>query len=280
MNRSGNMKIELRYFTGTGNSLKVLKTCDDIFAKPGNIVNISEISRNEVVLPGSDLIGFCFPVYAFGLPRICRQYLRGLKKFKERQKVFVIITAGVIDESGFAIKECKRILRKKNCEVIYSVIVEMPINWTTSPTPPYPPTKEEAMEIIQKGIGKTKEITKDILSGLKRHHNFNYPKKYTKIKFYCDYYMFKYLGIQNMWRLFQVYSNCNGCQLCAKICPTNSIRIIDKKPIWSKTCEQCMRCVNFCPTGSIYQSQGGDTLGKNKYHELSFKPKEYKFLYK
>ncbi len=274
------MKIELKYFTGTGNSLKILKTCGEIFAESVNTISISEISKNETVLPGSDLIGFCFPVYAFGIPRICNKYLREITRFKEQQKVFVLITAGALDEVGLAITECKRILKKKNCEIIYSDVIQMPINWTTSPKPPYPPSNEEAIEIINQGVYKTQKIARNILSGVKKHHNFNYPKKYSEIKFYWNYYMFKYLGIQNMWRLFRVYSSCNGCQLCAKICPTNSIRINNKKPFWSKTCEQCMRCVNFCPTESIYQMQGGNTIGKNKYREPSFKPKERKTLYK
>ncbi len=267
------MKIELRYFTGTGNSLKVLETCKFIFNESGNHANISEVSTNETNIQGSGLLGFCFPVYAFGIPRICSKYLKGINKFQKKQKVFILITAGYLDESGFAIKECERILSKKNCEIIYSGVVQMPINWTTSPKPPFPPAKEEAIRIIKKGEIKTKEIANDILNEVRKYHSFNYPKRYSKTRFYWDYLMFKYLGIQNMWRWFNVYNTCNGCQLCAKICPTNSIRMIDKKPVWSKTCEQCMRCVNFCPKESIYQSQGGDTKGKNKYHEPSFKPK-------
>jgi ferredoxin len=270
------MKIELRYFTGTGNSLKVLQTCHDVFTDSGNFTSISVISQNETTIQDADLIGFCFPVYAFGIPRICNKYLKGIEKFKERQKVFILITAGDSDESGFSIKECERTLGRKNCEIIYSGIIQMPNNWTTSPKPPFPPSKEEAIDIIHKGVLKTQEIAKDILGGIKKHHRFHYPKRYSIIKFYWDYLMFKYMGLQNMWRLFKVYDNCNGCQLCAKICPTNSIRILDKKPLWSKTCEQCMRCVNFCPLESIYQSQGGDTRGKNKYHEPGFKPKHNK----
>jgi len=266
------MKIELKYFTGTGNSLKVIETCDAIFSESGNHTNVSEISINSKIIPDSDLIGFCFPVYAFGIPRICYKYLKGIKKFKKEQKIFILITAGDSDECGFAIKECLHILNRKNCEIIYSGVVQMPINWTTSPKPPFPPSIEEAKVIIKSGQTQTKEIAKNILNGIRKHHDFNIPKRYSRIKFYWDYWAFKYLGIQNMWRLFKVYDTCNGCQLCEKICPTNSIRIINKNPVWSKTCEQCMRCVNFCPQESIYQTQGGDTKERNKYHEPSFKP--------
>jgi ferredoxin len=266
------MKIELKYFTGTGNSLKVLNTCNNIFAESGNITNISEISPNESIIPASDLLGFCFPVYAFGIPRICYKYLKGIEKFKKLQKVFILITAGDSDESGFSIKECERILNKKNCEIVYTEIVQMPINWTTSPQPPYPPSKEEAIEILKNGEFKSREIANFILNGLRKYHSFNYPARYSKFRFYKDYMLFKYLGIQNLWRLFNVYDSCNGCGLCAKICPTNSIRLMDKRPVWSKSCEQCMRCVNYCPSEAIYQSQGGETKGKNKYHEPEFKP--------
>ena len=269
------MKIELKYFTGTGNSLKILETCNAVFSGSGNTTSISEISENEKNIPDSELLGFCFPVYAFGIPRICCKYLKGIAKFGNRQKVFILITAGDPDESGFAIKECEQILNKKNCEIVYSAVIQMPVNWTTSPVPPFPPSTGEAKEIIENGIIQAQEVAKEILNGIKKHHDFNYPERYSKTKFYWEYWAFKYLGIKNMWRLFNVYDTCNGCRLCAKICPTNSIRIIDKKPVWSKTCEQCMRCVNFCPTGSIYQTHGGETKSKNKYHEPDFKPKHY-----
>jgi formate hydrogenlyase subunit 6/NADH:ubiquinone oxidoreductase subunit I len=267
------MKIELRYFTGTGNSLKVLDTCKTIFLKNGHQVEMHEIKPDESSTPEADILGFCFPVYAFGIPRICRKYLKSINRFDNRQKVFVIITAGDSDESGFSVQECERILRKKNCEIIYSTVIQMPINWITSPEPPFPPSKEEALEIIKNGVEQAKKIAQDIINGIKKTHRFNYPKRYTRIRYYKDYWLFKYMGLQNLWRTFKVYDTCNGCQICAKICPTGSIKIEEKKPVWSSTCEQCMRCVNFCPQEAIYQSMGGETIGKNRYYEPDFTPK-------
>ncbi len=158
--------------------------------------------------------------------------------------------------------------------MVYSGVIQMPINWTTSPEPPFPPPKEEALAIIEAGVEQAKNMAQDILNGEKKLHVFNYPERYTRIRFYKDYWLFKYMGLPNLWRTFQVYDNCNGCGLCSGICPTKSIKIVEKKPVWKSTCEQCMRCVNFCPNESIYQTMGGDTKGKNKYHEPDFKPKQ------
>ncbi|HNX89031.1 MAG TPA: EFR1 family ferrodoxin [Paludibacteraceae bacterium] len=267
------MRVELRYFTGTGNSLKILDTCREIFVRLNHETTISEINPDETNLDKSDLLGFCFPVYAFGIPRICRKYLKSIHKFKDRQKVFVLITAGDADESGLSLKECRQILSRKNCDIVYTGVIQMPINWITSPVPPYPPSKDEALEIITDGVEQAKSMAYEIGTGVKKYHTFNFPKRYTKLRFYKDYWTFKYIGLPNLWRTFKVYDTCNGCQLCSKICPTKSIKMIEKKPVWTSTCEQCMRCVNFCPNESIFQTMGGDTKGKNRYYEPDFKSK-------
>jgi ferredoxin len=266
------MRIELRYFTGTGNSLKVMDTCKSVFLAEGHQVNISEIKASELGIPASDILGFCFPVYAFGIPRISRNYLKSLDRFNPRQKAFVLITAGDAGESGFAVSECKRILKSKNCDVFYSDVIQMPINWTTSPKPPFPPSMDEAKTIIQKGVAQTTSDAGEILARIVKTHKFSIPERYSVFKFYWDYLSFKYLGIQNMWRMFHTYETCTGCGICEKICPTGSIILSGGKPVWSPTCEQCMRCVNFCSHEAIYQSFGGDTKGKHKYSEPDFKP--------
>jgi len=67
--------IELKYFTGTGNSLQILKTCKDEFEKNDFIVDFSSVTDTKDFNYDCGLAGFCFPVHAFGLPRICRKFL-------------------------------------------------------------------------------------------------------------------------------------------------------------------------------------------------------------
>ncbi len=267
------MNVDLRYFSGTGNSYKIIDTCKEIFVQKGCKTTLLSITDKSQMPEDTDLIGFCFPVYAFGIPRICRNYLLSLPKFKIPIDFFVLITAGDPDESGFSVKESAAILKNKGLNAIYSDVIHMPANWTVVMNPP---SKEEAKLIIVNGVKKARQVTKDILEGISHYHNFNYPPRYSKIRFYKDYYLFKWLGISNLWCNFRTDTTCDSCRLCSEICPTGSIQIVDNKPEWLKTCEQCMRCVNFCPKQAIFHQGEGSVKGKNIYYEPSFKPLKLK----
>jgi formate hydrogenlyase subunit 6/NADH:ubiquinone oxidoreductase subunit I len=268
------MDVELRFFSGTGNSYKILNTCKEIFVQNGHKARLASITDQSGLNQQADLLGFCFPVYAFGIPRICRKYLSNLSRFERPVNAFVLITAGNPDESGFSIKESTKLLKSKGLNVFYTEVIQVPINWTVTMNPP---SKEDASLIISNGVNKAEEIAHNILNGVSRHHTFNYPPAYSKFGFYKDYYLFKWLGISNLWRDYRTDEACDSCGLCEKICPTNSIRIVNKKPEWLKTCEQCMRCVNYCPKQAIYQKAEGSIKGKNTYHEPDFKPLQIKY---
>lgn len=267
------MDVYLKYFSGTGNSYKILDTCKEVFIQNGYKAELISITNESDINEKANYIGFCFPVYAFGIPRICKKYLLNLPICTNPVKAFILITAGASDESGFAIQESTKILSKKGFDVVYSAVIQMPLNWTVSMNPP---SKEEAQLIIDTGVKTARRISEEILNGVTFHHNFNYPPGYSKFGFYKDYYLFKWLGVSNLWRNFRTDETCDSCKLCSEICPTNSIQIIDNKPKWLKSCEQCMRCVNYCPKQAIFQKGEGSIKGKNIYCEPSFKPLKLK----
>jgi len=270
-------KISLKYFSGTGNSLRVLDICNTYFKESAYKTMLSSIieknkknkNNKKDDFKDIDIIGFSFPVYAFSLPRIAMRYLKSLPKSKNKTKVFLLVTAGAFDESGFALRKGKKILEKKGYNVIYSEVIEMPSNWTTFDKPL---AKDLADKIIKKGEEKANKIAENILNTEIFHHKFNTPKRMGYFKMFLEYFLFHYMGIYQMWKLFRTDSLCNSCGLCEKICPTKSIALKTGKPKWNSSCEQCMRCVNFCPKQAIFQTNGGDTKGKNRYYEPHFKP--------
>jgi ferredoxin len=261
------MKIELRYFTGTGNAWKVLDTCKETFVEAGHQVKISKLNPDECRLD-ADLIGFAFPVYAFGMPRIVRRYLRALRQFPDKQNVFFIVTPGDVTGAGSTSKKCENILKRKNCNIVYSDVIKMPNNWIPFSQTDSP---EENRSLIEKGVERSRSIAKDILDHkISRFDVKHIPGVFRALGNVINT-LFRNFGILGLKSMFRVYPSCNGCGICAKACPTGSIKMVKGKPKWSKTCEQCMRCVHICPQESIYQLPAG-TKGKRRYMEPDFDP--------
>jgi ferredoxin len=264
------MKAALRYFSGTGNSYRVIDHCTARLQARGYDVEPASITEAQTMPLKLDLVGFCFPVYAFGLPRIVRNYLRALPAAGAETKAFLLITAGLEDEAGYSVNEGVRLLTAKNYSVVHADVIEMPANWTVAINPP---AKVEAVGIIEKGIEKADRIVDSILANRRFHRAFNYPSRLSRMGFYWEYCAFKYLGLANLWRNFRTYDDCTGCGNCAAVCPTNSIAMKNDRPVWSKTCEQCMRCVNMCNRKSIWQKGYGSTKERNSYMEPTFRRK-------
>ena len=68
---------------------------------------------------------------------------------------------------------------------------------------------------------------------------------------------------------FYVEDSCIGCGLCEKVCNCNTIKLVDKKPVWGKECTQCLACIHLCPKKAIQYGEG--TVKKGRYYNPYFK---------
>ena len=262
------MNIQLRYFTGTGNSWTVLNSCKTIFEEAGHKVKLQALDTSEKNIE-ADLIGFAFPIHAFGLPDIITKYLRSLEKFAYKQKVFVLMTAGDVSGSCSATKKFEYLLIPKNAITTHSDVIKMPNNWI-----PFSHTKDEIINegIINAGVMQAKEFANKVLSTNVSKFDIKRIPSFFRYMGNTINVLFRTGGKKQLSKLFSSYESCDGCGLCAQLCPTNSIEIIEGRPKWSKSCEQCMRCVNICPKEAIFQKMGGHTKTKRKYMAPGFKP--------
>jgi ferredoxin len=259
-------KALLRYFTGTGNSLKVMNICKDKLKDKGYETVISSIlEENKINENEFEIFGFCFPVFALGLPRIVYKYLAGMNELEFHKKTFLLVTGGDKDNNGWALSDGISMLNIKGYDTAYTDLITMPNNWSYE----HMNSKEETDELFKHADDKITVIIDDFINGKTYYKPFNFYK-FGKIRSKIIYELFKNLGIKRLWKIFRINDNCIGCGLCERICPTKSIMLIDRKPVWKNTCEQCTRCINFCPQNAI--SLLGMKKDKIQYHEPGFKP--------
>jgi ferredoxin len=50
---------------------------------------------------------------------------------------------------------------------------------------------------------------------------------------------------------FQVNERCNGCGVCAQVCPVGNIEMVEETPCWLHHCENCFACFKWCPQDAI-----------------------------
>ena len=264
-------KIELRYFTGTGNSLKILETCRQAFEQYGFTVVLKPMTDGSPNSADCRYYGFCCPVYALGLPRVVRAYFTRLPKLPQPVPTLLLVTAGVPEEACWSLKHGREILDEKNFRVAYSDAVGMPSNWSPFMEPPRP---EVAQRIIQKGEHQARATVEIFLKGVEYHRPFSLQKLGT-VPSYLIYHGFRRTGLPTLWRHYKAHGNCTSCGLCARICPVKAITMKNGKPKWSSACEQCVRCFNACPGQAIEQL---DIIGHGSRHRRylapGFKPDE------
>lgn len=262
-------KAELLYFTGTGNSKRILSVAGDVLNKSGYRVSLRSITKPGNITADADLLGFCFPVYSLALPRIAYRYLKNLPSVKNGTKAFLFVTGGADNDCGWALIEGKKTLENKGYSVVYTELFHMPDNWLPFDDIDSP---EEAKKILDQSEKRVMECTENIVKDKTFHKPLD-VKKFGYLPSRFLHFIFRNVGVKRIWRFFKTSPDCNGCGSCAKACPTGSITMTDNKPKWSKTCEQCMRCIHVCPRKAVLQLESiGKGSKRNRYFEPHFKP--------
>ena len=236
------------YFSATGNSrwaaLRLAELTGD------RAVDMVKRSPSSYDLTGQT-VGLVFPIYAWGVPEPVDLFVRQLRG----KPAFAFAAATCGQEAGKALDKLNRYFP---LDSRYTLI--MPDNYVFWLEPE---TGEAGKEKVRAAAEKLPRIAAEIsarkpvtdvrvglLAGLKSgpvNKGFNRFARSTR-PFYAD-------------------TRCNGCGLCASVCPAHTIRLQDGKPRWGEKCYQCTACINRCPTGAIQYGKGTRKRGRYRFTE-------------
>ena len=241
------------YFTGTGNS----RYCAEFLADRLNddVLDSKAYTSAQIA---ADLTSekpwvFVAPTYAWQMPRAFAEFIRK-GAFKGDRRAWFVLTCG--GEIGAAGKSLKKLCADVGLEYMGVAPVEMPNNYLLMFEVPKADEAEEIVGAAEKVLERAAEWIGNGRAFPQATPSFGDRVKSSVIapmftKFYASA------------AKFRVKPNCNGCGVCAEVCPLGNITIEHGKPVWGKRCTQCCACISRCRRKAI--EYGKATEGKRRY---------------
>jgi ferredoxin/flavodoxin len=275
------MSTEVYYFTSTGNSLVVAR---DIAERTnGTLVSISSTRDKEQISTDAEVIGLVFPVYyaslgGSGLPRIVEHFVGKLQAIGTKY-LFAVCThsGGPVN----TIENLDKILRSRGGELAVGFGVQTSIPYASSAKIKYALFRQELqmdrlvddvkrqalfvawrakLDVLQKRIAtreKGKVEVRNTMAKIVETPWLSLQRRMTVAR----YQILANSRSQSLDELipladtsFDVGETCNGCGICARVCPVGNIQMVDNRPVWQHHCETCYACFQWCPKNAIHGS--------------------------
>ncbi|MBN1799719.1 MAG: EFR1 family ferrodoxin [Spirochaetales bacterium] len=259
-------KIEIYYFSGSGNSLKVAR---DLAEKlKGKLISVASVMNRERITTDADIIGFVFPLYDFKPPLTIMDVVPKFKKI-DTKYIFAVCTYGLAP--SHSLKHLNKIIQSCGGCLSAGFAVRMPHNGIGS----IKNNDKKNQSMYEAWKNKLETISSYIKAGKTGRieasspvFSFLNPRALKRLPSAIKFIMHLLLkGIKSLD--FTSDEKCNGCGICEKICQAKNITMVDNKPKWAKNCLGCFACLHWCPKQAI--SLGGYNMDIAFYHHPDVK---------
>lgn len=254
-------------FSGTGNSLSVAHWLANRLNE--QIVQLPTTPAKAVTISQEQRIILIFPTYAWGVPKVVKDFIHSLPRIENKPPTFAIFTCG--DDIGMADKILEHQLDERDWELNDAFSVTMRETYICLPgfdidTPTIEKRKFQQAEQRTNAIADSiQTFHADSLSSQGQISKAFLGKKLTRGSFaWFKSYVIRPLFNRFLMsdKHFHSTSACIHCGKCVKTCPLDNISMKDDLPQWNRHCTHCLRCYHACPTHAI--EYGFFTKGKGQ----------------
>lgn len=275
------LEAEIFYFSGTGNSLFVAR---EIAIRLDALeIPVASLMGRVLVRSDADVVGIVFPVYNAvngGLPAIVRRFISVLQTRYDAY-IFAVCTCGV--DPGEALPNTARALQSNGMKLSAGFTVKMPSNY-----PDFTDRAEqvrrlwtwhESLEELciavmankENEAGEPRLLAKGAAFAVGAFQKRAVLKNYRKLA--LDSSMDFDEAVRHIDQSYEVdRAKCDGCGICADICPVDNVALLDGRPVWMHHCESCLACLIWCPREAV---SGGVLSGQaGRYHHPRMKVKD------
>ncbi|HWR23326.1 MAG TPA: EFR1 family ferrodoxin [Feifaniaceae bacterium] len=259
------MESTIYYFSATGNSLMLARKIAGGLPD-SRLVSMAAPPPHEPVGGASHIIGFVFPVFYAGLPRLVRRFAERLTIVKGTC-CFAFTNYG--GAAWDALGMLDDVLKEKGAPLSYADGANMPGNYIVKYSAFAPDTIQRLIEAAMEKAGKA---ARAIANGEKLPVQRT-AKLFSKIA--NQNYLYR--NIAEWDEKFRATGACTGCGICERVCPVSNIGLEDRRPIWRHRCERCLACLQWCPHQAI--EYGKSTLGRERYRNPDAAAKDIMTFY-
>ena len=236
--------IDFYYFSGTGNTLLVVKKMQEVFEQHGSSVHLYRMETtdpNTIIVQHA--IGLGFPVAEQGTYPFVWDFIRSLPA-SNGTPIFMVDT--LMAFSGGIVGPLKKILTQKGYNPIGAKEIMMPNNL-------FPKKAHDAKNEtkVKRGLDQAAHYTNAIVDGRSSWRRVPILSDFMGIFSQAPW---AWNFLRKGYHLEVDRGKCVKCGLCAKLCPVENIEL-NEYPEYKDACVICMRCVSFCPKQAIYASK-------------------------